>query len=60
MVCDVCDRGFHIQCTNLKLDRIPDGMWVCEDCVQCVVVLQSLEKRKQTNGIKAFAVHTAC
>ena len=36
MVCDVCDRGFHLTCIQPKLERVPDGTWLCEDCVQCL------------------------
>ena len=36
VVCDVCDRGFHLPCIRPKLERVPAGTWLCEDCVQCL------------------------
>ena len=36
MVCDVCDRGFHLDCIKPKIDKVPEGSWACEDCVQCL------------------------
>lgn len=36
VVCDVCDRGFHLACIRPKLERVPAGTWLCEDCVQCL------------------------
>lgn len=36
VVCDVCDRGFHLDCIKPKIDKVPEGSWACEDCVQCL------------------------
>ena len=36
VVCDICDRGFHLPCIKPKLDEIPEGTWLCVDCVQCL------------------------
>ena len=33
MFCDVCDRGYHTQCVDMK--ELPQGRWECEMCVKC-------------------------
>lgn len=36
VVCDVCERGFHLQCIRPAITEIPKGSWICADCVQCL------------------------
>lgn len=36
LICDLCDRGFHMFCLTLPLTRAPPGRWVCDDCVACL------------------------
>ena len=35
LVCDHCDRGFHAECLAEPLSSIPEGQWLCDDCVEC-------------------------
>jgi hypothetical protein len=32
LVCDACDKNFHMTCLSLPLQSIPDGLWICEVC----------------------------
>ncbi|XP_014067819.2 histone acetyltransferase KAT6B isoform X2 [Salmo salar] len=32
LFCDSCDRGFHMECCNPPLSRMPKGTWVCQVC----------------------------
>ncbi|XP_028851864.1 histone acetyltransferase KAT6A isoform X2 [Denticeps clupeoides] len=32
LFCDSCDRGFHMECCDPPLMRMPKGMWVCQIC----------------------------
>lgn len=32
LLCDGCNRGFHIYCLNPPLARVPEGNWICEHC----------------------------
>ncbi|XP_072410291.1 histone acetyltransferase KAT6A-like isoform X2 [Chiloscyllium punctatum] len=32
LFCDSCDRGFHMECCDPPLTRMPKGMWVCQIC----------------------------
>jgi ribosomal protein L37AE/L43A len=32
MLCDGCDRGFHIFCLRPILPRVPAGDWFCPSC----------------------------
>uniref|UniRef100_A0A8C3M8N5 histone acetyltransferase n=1 Tax=Geospiza parvula TaxID=87175 RepID=A0A8C3M8N5_GEOPR len=29
---DSCDRGFHMECCDPPLSRMPKGMWICQVC----------------------------
>lgn len=32
VLCDCCDRSFHLDCLSPKLKRAPKGKWYCPDC----------------------------
>uniref|UniRef100_A0A8B9J368 Histone acetyltransferase n=1 Tax=Amazona collaria TaxID=241587 RepID=A0A8B9J368_9PSIT len=32
LFCDSCDRGFHMECCDPPLTRMPKGMWICQIC----------------------------
>ena len=32
ILCDGCEKGFHIYCMTPKLTEIPAGDWYCKDC----------------------------
>uniref|UniRef100_A0A3B3ZE44 Histone acetyltransferase n=1 Tax=Periophthalmus magnuspinnatus TaxID=409849 RepID=A0A3B3ZE44_9GOBI len=32
LFCDSCDRGFHMECCDPPLQRMPKGMWICQIC----------------------------
>ncbi|XP_065699189.1 histone acetyltransferase KAT6B isoform X2 [Patagioenas fasciata] len=32
LFCDSCDRGFHMECCDPPLSRMPKGMWICQVC----------------------------
>ncbi len=32
LLCDGCDRGFHMYCLKPPVKKIPDGDWFCIDC----------------------------
>ncbi|KAM5140713.1 histone acetyltransferase KAT6B isoform 2-T2 [Mantella aurantiaca] len=32
LFCDSCDRGFHMECCDPPLARMPKGMWICHVC----------------------------
>ncbi|KAM8974105.1 histone acetyltransferase KAT6A isoform 2-T2 [Pelodytes ibericus] len=32
LFCDSCDRGFHMECCEPPLTRMPKGMWICQIC----------------------------
>ncbi|XP_023653859.1 histone acetyltransferase KAT6B isoform X3 [Paramormyrops kingsleyae] len=40
LFCDSCDRGFHMECCDPPLSRMPKGMWICQVC-------RPKEKRKR-------------
>ncbi|XP_068111472.1 histone acetyltransferase KAT6B isoform X1 [Hyperolius riggenbachi] len=32
LFCDSCDRGFHMECCDPPLARMPKGVWICHIC----------------------------
>ena len=32
LLCDGCDRGYHISCLQPPLEQVPPGDWYCPDC----------------------------
>ncbi|EFH60538.1 methyl-CpG-binding domain 9 [Arabidopsis lyrata subsp. lyrata] len=33
VVCDACERGFHLSCVNDGVEAAPSADWMCSDCV---------------------------
>ncbi|XP_022659521.1 bromodomain adjacent to zinc finger domain protein 1A-like isoform X1 [Varroa destructor] len=44
LLCDGCDRGYHLYCLKPPLDAVPQGDWFCS---QCAPIPLSPRKRKQ-------------
>ncbi|CAN7037511.1 unnamed protein product [Brassica rapa subsp. trilocularis] len=45
LLCDICDRGFHMRCLRPIVVRVPIGQWLCVDCsdplpVRCMCLSQ--------------------
>eukprot|EP00033_Pygsuia_biforma_P004526 GCRY01004966.1.p1 GENE.GCRY01004966.1~~GCRY01004966.1.p1 ORF type:complete len:622 (-),score=37.80 GCRY01004966.1:148-2013(-) len=36
LLCERCDRGFHTYCHIPEVKRVPQGAWICSDCVFCL------------------------
>ncbi|KAI9010124.1 chromatin remodelling complex Rsc7/Swp82 subunit-domain-containing protein [Hyaloraphidium curvatum] len=35
LLCDACDRGYHLGCLVPKPDSLPEGSWLCPLCAVC-------------------------
>ncbi|KAF0427873.1 chromatin structure-remodeling complex protein rsc7 [Gigaspora margarita] len=35
LICDDCDRGWHLDCSSPKVTEVPQGPWLCSLCAQC-------------------------
>ena len=33
LICDSCDKGFHMDCLEPPLNQLPEGRWICPICV---------------------------
>ena len=33
LICDACDKGFHMECLDPPLGSLPEGRWICPICV---------------------------
>ena len=33
LICDSCDKGFHMDCLEPPLNNLPEGRWICPVCV---------------------------
>ena len=33
LICDACDKGFHMECLNPPVVTLPEGRWICPICV---------------------------
>eukprot|EP00878_Enallax_costatus_P045037 GHUV01053880.1.p1 GENE.GHUV01053880.1~~GHUV01053880.1.p1 ORF type:complete len:215 (+),score=40.33 GHUV01053880.1:152-796(+) len=34
LLCDLCSHGYHTFCLTPPLTAVPDGHWICPECVQ--------------------------
>ncbi|KAF9311603.1 hypothetical protein BGZ91_006768, partial [Linnemannia elongata] len=35
LICDDCDRGWHMSCCDPAIEEVPQDDWVCSFCAQC-------------------------
>jgi hypothetical protein len=35
LVCDQCETGTHLSCLQGDLASVPEGRWLCDECVKC-------------------------
>ena len=33
LICDACDKGFHMECLQPPLNELPEGRWICPICI---------------------------
>jgi histone demethylase JARID1 len=33
ILCDRCDKGWHMFCLSPAMENVPDGDWVCPSCI---------------------------
>ena len=33
LICDACDKGFHMECLEPPINSLPEGRWICPACV---------------------------
>lgn len=50
LLCDLCDKGYHMECHDPPLRSKPPGSWVCSDC-------QASVTRDGLKGKSAFKTH---
>jgi len=43
--CDGCDAGWHLYCLHPPLDHVPEGVWLCRNCVAAGIVPDQVEKQ---------------
>ncbi|PNH10576.1 Retrovirus-related Pol polyprotein from transposon [Tetrabaena socialis] len=45
LLCDACGKGWHTYCLTPALNVIPDGTWICPQCVDSGMTVQQVEAR---------------
>lgn len=48
LLCDRCDKGFHLYCLQPKLNSLPTGNWFCHGC--SLIKLASLNRLNKTSS----------
>jgi hypothetical protein len=46
LLCDNCDNGWHIYCLDPPLEAVPEGEWLCPDCVAAGMTLSQLHAKR--------------
>ena len=46
LLCDNCDAPYHTYCLNPPLDIVPEGNWICPECVTAGVSLAQVAARQ--------------
>jgi len=62
LLCDKCDKGYHMYCLKPPLKRVPKGDWFCADCAKRMTAKEkrkralAKEKAKEAAGAEGEAV----
>lgn len=46
LLCDNCDNGWHTYCLTPPLDEVPEGAWLCPDCIAAGMTLELLAAKE--------------
>lgn len=55
ILCDSCDRGYHMNCLVPKLDALPEGSYLCPRCAICASCGRHGEQRLADEDPKTAA-----
>ncbi|KAK4846723.1 hypothetical protein QYF36_021284 [Acer negundo] len=51
ILCDKCDKGYHLFCLRPLLVSVPKGSWFCPSCSKHKIPKYHLRKRKRASGL---------
>jgi hypothetical protein len=43
ILCDRCDKGWHMFCLSPPLETVPEGEWICPTCISSGTSLSTLK-----------------
>jgi site-specific DNA-cytosine methylase len=46
ILCDICTSGYHLFCLTPALDSVPQGHWLCPNCLQQGLSVQDAQQRE--------------
>ena len=46
LLCDQCQRGWHMACLTPLLSTLPEGQWICPHCKRASGHVQSSDRRR--------------
>jgi hypothetical protein len=46
LLCDSCDAPYHTYCLHPPLDEVPEGDWLCPECVRAGITMQQVAERQ--------------
>ncbi|RZF48422.1 hypothetical protein LSTR_LSTR011375 [Laodelphax striatellus] len=47
MLCDACNRGYHLECMTPPLDRVPLDEWYCPDCNENLLLSDEVDEEDE-------------
>ena len=67
LLCDGCDKGYHMYCFKPPLEDVPDGDWYCYECINkatgvkhCLVCGKQTQRNMMHCTSCPRAYHTEC
>jgi hypothetical protein len=55
LLCDACNRGFHMECLHPPLTKVPSGIWVCPICTQLGITDSDVKRLNASSQQRATA-----
>ena len=52
LLCDSCNRGFHLYCLTPPLSKVPKGIWICLQCIDAGVDQVKVKTARQVELMK--------
>ena len=44
LMCDSCTAGWHMFCLPTPLDEVPEGIWLCPDCLKAGITAEQIQR----------------
>jgi hypothetical protein len=57
LLCDQCNKAYHIYCLRIPLSTVPEGSWYCDNCWELQMTRKKRKKNQQRPSSSIIDLH---